>query len=126
MTAPADIIVAYRHLLRASLRAVHYSKPARYTLHYRLRDAFRSSPPTAYDTVKLERTLEFLRGAAERNELEHRVLRVLTHYWWQDLPAPWGAKKGRVGPEMVALREDAKKDVDVVLREMGRTMNMYV
>ncbi|KAF2223092.1 hypothetical protein BDZ85DRAFT_177137, partial [Elsinoe ampelina] len=79
-----EVIHAYRHLLRFSLHAVCFAKPARYVLLYRLRHSFRSSTEASLDQVKLDRTLELLRGAAAENGYEHRLLRNLVQYWSQE------------------------------------------
>jgi hypothetical protein len=81
--APSQTILhAYRHVLRHSLRAIHFSKPARYTLRDRLRLAFRKSPPSAFDPAKIETTLEFLQYAARENGLEHKIVKNLLFVWW--------------------------------------------
>ncbi|KAF2151217.1 DUF1763-domain-containing protein [Myriangium duriaei CBS 260.36] len=123
MASPAEVRLAYRHLLTASYRAVKFSKPGRYVMLDRLRTAFRTNSVGDYDSVKLARTLEFLRGAAAVNGIEHRLLRNLTHYWWQDLPE---SKKSMRPLDVKEHRERAQEDVNEVLREMGRTMNIYV
>ncbi|GAM82083.1 hypothetical protein ANO11243_000620 [Dothideomycetidae sp. 11243] len=117
-----DIRLAYRHLLTASYRAVKYSKPARYVLLERLRTSFRSQPVSSYDSAKLDRTLEFLRGAAAVNGVEHRLLRNLVHYWWQDMP---DRKKPRLVDELAEHRRWAQEDVDRAVLEMGKTMDIY-
>jgi hypothetical protein len=76
-----DIIHTYRTLFRAALRAVQYSKPARYTARDRLRNAFRSNSPASYDTQKIASTLEFLHGAATTRGLEHKIVKNLMHVW---------------------------------------------
>ena len=80
------VLHAYRHVLRQSLRAIKFAKPARYTLRDRLRLAFRKSPAADFDPVRIEATLEFLRGAEEFNGLEHSIVKGLLRVWWdQDL-----------------------------------------
>jgi hypothetical protein len=80
------VVYAYRHVLRHSLRAIKFSKPARYTLRDRLRLAFRKSPASDFDPVKIETTLEFLRYAEEFNGLEHDIVKGVLRVWWdQDL-----------------------------------------
>ncbi|KAF2019964.1 DUF1763-domain-containing protein [Aaosphaeria arxii CBS 175.79] len=84
--AQQEIIHAYRHLYRHSLRAILYSKPARYTLRSRIRLAFRKSPPEAYDPQRVANTIEFLQYAARENGLEHKIVKNLLLVWWnQDL-----------------------------------------
>lgn len=76
------VIHAYRHLLRHSLRAIQFSKPARYTLRDRLRLAFRKSTPVEYDQVKINNTIEFLQYATRENGLEHKIVKNLLFVWW--------------------------------------------
>lgn len=77
-----DIIHAYRHLYRQGLRAVQYSKPARYTLRDRLRLAFRKASASDFDTQKINNTLEFLQYATIQNGLEHKIVKNLLFVWW--------------------------------------------
>jgi hypothetical protein len=77
-----DIIHAYRHLYRHSLRAIQFSKPARYTLRDRIRLAFRRSPATNFNPQRIANTIEFLQYATRENGLEHRILKNLLHVWW--------------------------------------------
>ena len=85
MTAPSTttVIHAYRHLHRHALRAVQYSKPARYVVRDRLRAAFRAKAPKPFDRVRVARTLEFLDGARRSKGLEHVLLKRLMHVWWE-------------------------------------------
>ena len=92
-----DIRTAYRHLFQLGLRAVYYSKPARYTLQSHLRIAFRLYPPNAWDPKRIHNTCQFLYNAANATSLEHRVLRTLLMVWHYDLnngSCP-GASKGK-------------------------------
>ena len=85
MSAPSsqELVHAYRHLYRGLLRAVQYSKPARYSARDQLRDAFRKEDPTAFNKAKVERTIEFLRLAAQETGLEHKLVKNLlyTNRW---------------------------------------------
>lgn len=83
-----QVIHSYRHLYRHLLHAVQYSIPARYTARDRIRHAFRTSPLDAYDPQRIERTLEFLHGAAKVRGLEHRILKTLLHVWWEQKRLP--------------------------------------
>lgn len=95
-----EIIKAYRSLYRAGLRAVQFSKPARYQIRDLMRDGFRSndlprsdtivtpSPASAayqseFDPERIRRTVWFLNAAAESRGLEHKIVRNLlfTQYW---------------------------------------------
>lgn len=84
MTVSRGVIVhAYRHLYRHLLRAVQYSIPARFTARDRLRNAFRKSPVEEYNQARIDRTLEFLDGAARVRGLEHRIVKNAMHVWWE-------------------------------------------
>lgn len=82
-----EMIHAYRHLYRNLLRAVQYSKPARFTARDRLREAFRPSSggggaaaaaaASPFDAEAIRRTIWFLKAAAAERGLEHRILRNL-------------------------------------------------
>lgn len=76
------IIHGYRHLYQHLLRAVQYSKPARYVVQDRLRKAFRTCKLETYDAARISRTLEFLDGAAKSTGLEHKIVKNWVHVWW--------------------------------------------
>ncbi|KAI0388342.1 DUF1763-domain-containing protein [Xylariaceae sp. FL0594] len=81
--ADLQVIHGYRHLYRGLLRAVQYSKPARYTALFQLRRAFREEGAT-YDARGVWRTIRFLDAAARERGLEHRVLKnLLVIAWWR-------------------------------------------
>jgi len=71
-----EIIHAYRKLYRSGLRAVQYSKPARYSLQAQLRAAFRETGAT-FNAEGCRRTVWFFNAAAQEAGLEHRILRNL-------------------------------------------------
>ncbi|KAK6395400.1 hypothetical protein LTR65_000871 [Meristemomyces frigidus] len=73
----AEVILAYRHLYQHLLRAVQYSKPARFVAQERIRNAFRTSSPESFDATRIERTLQFLNGAAKTKGLEHKIVKNL-------------------------------------------------
>ena len=77
-----QVIHAYRHLYRHSLRAIHFSKPARYTLRDRLRLAFRRGSASDFEPQKVHNTLEFLQCATRENGLEHKIVKNLLFVWW--------------------------------------------
>lgn len=85
LPTPRDIRTAYRHLFQLGLRAVHYAKPARYTIATRLRVAFRLSPAKDWDPKRIHNTCQFLYNARDNETLEHRVLRCLLYTWYHDL-----------------------------------------
>ncbi|KAG9194615.1 hypothetical protein G6011_04650 [Alternaria panax] len=76
------VIHAYRHLYRHSLRAIQFSKPARYTLRDRLRLAFRKGSATDYEPQRIQNTLEFLQYATKESGLEHKIVKNLLFVWW--------------------------------------------
>ena len=80
-----EIINAYRALYRAGLRAIHYSKPARYVLRNTLREAFREEPISNFSARRVENTLQFLQRAEQDTGMEHKILRNLlkARYWRQ-------------------------------------------
>lgn len=77
-----EVIHAYRHLYRHSLRAIQFSKPARYTLRDRLRLAFRKGCASDYEPQKVQNTLEFLQHATRESGLEHKIVKNLLFVWW--------------------------------------------
>lgn len=85
MSTPAisklDIIHAYRHLLRAGLRAVCFSKPSRYIIRDVLRDGFRDKN-AVFEKDKVERTILFLE-MAQKAGFEHKLLKNLTRVSWE-------------------------------------------
>jgi hypothetical protein len=76
------VVHAYRHVLRHGLRAIQFSKPARFTLRDRLRAAFRKGAASDFDQQKIANTLEFLQHAAKHNGLEHKIVKNLLLVWW--------------------------------------------
>jgi hypothetical protein len=90
------IIYAYRHLYRHGLRAVQFSKPARYTLRDRLRLAFHRGSAADFASHKVENTLELLRYATKENGLEHKIVKNLIFVWWIQDKGGRGKPKGRV------------------------------
>ncbi|KAI8942596.1 hypothetical protein NX059_000653 [Plenodomus lindquistii] len=76
------VIHAYRHLYRHSLRAIQFSKPARYTLRDRIRLAFRKGSAADLEPQKIQNTIEFLQYATKENGLEHKILKNLLFVWW--------------------------------------------
>jgi len=77
--SPTGVIQSYRHLYRGVLRAVRFSKPARFTARDQLRSAFRKGTIADLDVKKIARTLEFLKNAEEERGLEHKIVKNLLH-----------------------------------------------
>jgi hypothetical protein len=91
-----EILHAYRHLLRTSLRAIQYSTPARHVLLSRLRLSFRSSPLADFEPARIANTVTFLEGAAKTTGMEHQILRNLLKVWYWE-PVQWRDRGGRDG-----------------------------
>lgn len=85
---PTTLLHAYRHLLRAALRAVQFSKPARYVVRDQIREGFEQPPRTTtttatYDPERVRRTVWFLKAAAQEAGLESRILKSLVRVAWE-------------------------------------------
>lgn len=93
----STILLAYRHLYQHLLRAVQYSKPARYEARDRLRAAFRHSARQDFNSSQVQKTLEFLEGAAKYRGLEHHILKNLMFVSWTRGP------RGDMPPVFVSL-----------------------
>ncbi|KAF2207508.1 hypothetical protein CERZMDRAFT_51096 [Cercospora zeae-maydis SCOH1-5] len=118
-----QILLAYRHLYQHLLRAVQFAKPQRYVARDRLRNAFRSSERQQFNAKEIERTLEFLRGAAASRGMEHRIVKNLMFVWWArssmgDLPP--------VRNEDAAARRVAYTVFDETVRKLNETMGMCI
>ncbi|KAK0705280.1 hypothetical protein B0H67DRAFT_377761 [Lasiosphaeris hirsuta] len=80
-----EIVAAYRHLYRHSLRAVQFSKPSRFVIRDQLRAAFRDPKASAatFDRERVRRTIWFLKAATQEAGLESRILKNLVRVRWQ-------------------------------------------
>jgi hypothetical protein len=94
--ADRAVVHAYRHLYRQSLRAVQFSKPARYTLRDRLRLAFRKGSAHDFEPQRVQNTLEFLQYATRENGLEHRIMKNLLFVWWTQEKGGRAKPRGRI------------------------------
>jgi hypothetical protein len=94
--ATKPVIHAYRHLYRHGLRAVQFSKPARYTLRDRIRLAFRKGSVADFQPERVANTLEFLQYATRENGLEHKIVKNLLFVWWQQEKGGRSRPKARV------------------------------
>ncbi|KEQ99339.1 hypothetical protein AUEXF2481DRAFT_35242, partial [Aureobasidium subglaciale EXF-2481] len=104
-----QIIHAYRRLLRTSLQAIRYAKPARFTLQSHLRDSFRN-PKAAFNDQEITQTLEFLSNAAKYKGVEEKVVRNLIHVWGcKDRDIPATLKRAR---KDMGFRDAAYEKVD--------------
>lgn len=74
--AQEEVLHAYRHLYRAALRAVCYSKPASTVARDQLRRAFRDKAST-FNKTTVRRTVWFLNNAAREQGTEHKIVKNL-------------------------------------------------
>ncbi|ETN45672.1 uncharacterized protein HMPREF1541_09505, partial [Cyphellophora europaea CBS 101466] len=72
-----EIVSAYRSLYKRGLRAIRYSRPARYNLRDILRRSFREEPSSSFDPERLTNTLRFLQRADVDNGMEHKIIKNL-------------------------------------------------
>ncbi|KAJ6264319.1 hypothetical protein Dda_0464 [Drechslerella dactyloides] len=137
-----DIIRAYRHLLRAGLRAVQYSSPARYAIRSKLRHAFRpeapqnfnvyASPasqlpsvfPKTFSQTRIDNTIRFLDTAAMRLGMEHNIVKNLCHveYRRHAHRSPRAAKN--LKPEEWVPLNVVFDEYDDTLRMLNETMQL--
>ena len=127
----AAVKLSYRHLYQTALRAVKYSKPARYTIRDRLRWAFRKSPANSLDPIRIRNTLAFLYHAQKSKSLEHRVLRTLLftwHYDWAAFPAklPDNLRSKVYGPQEHYLRSTTRDQFNHTVRMLNESMGMCI
>jgi hypothetical protein len=94
--ATTSVVHAYRHLYRHGLRAVQFSKPARYTLRDRLRLAFRKGSRLDLEPQRVQNTVEFLKYATKENGLEHKIIKNLLFVWWTQEKGGRARPRGRV------------------------------
>lgn len=86
--APEKVIIAYRQLYRAALKAVCYSQPASTVVRNQLRSAFRAGDATTFNERAIKRTIWFLNNAAKVAGTEHKVVKnVLMVKFWRDRAA---------------------------------------
>ncbi|PSR82230.1 hypothetical protein BD289DRAFT_334583, partial [Coniella lustricola] len=79
-----QVIQAYRHIYRATLRAVCYAQPATTIARRQLREAFRA-PDAQYDEKAIKRTERFLRNASKCTGIEHKIVKnMLFIKYWKD------------------------------------------
>ncbi|KAK6336013.1 hypothetical protein TWF730_003385 [Orbilia blumenaviensis] len=95
------IVHAYRSLLRAGLRAVQYSSPARYAIISKLRHAFSSetapislpsaggapvrsqSFPKTFSQTRIDNTVRFLNTASNHLGMEHTIVKHICFVEWR-------------------------------------------
>ncbi|KAG9736780.1 hypothetical protein KCU73_g10164, partial [Aureobasidium melanogenum] len=116
-----DIIHAYRHLLRTSLQAIRYAKPARFTLQSHLRSSFRN-PTSPFDSRQISQTLEFLNNAAKYKGLEDKIVRNLLQVWGcKNRGVPSSLRRDKNG---MRLRNAAYEGFDENVRMLERTLGI--
>ncbi|KAG9648700.1 hypothetical protein KCU95_g3241, partial [Aureobasidium melanogenum] len=116
-----DIVHAYRHLLRTSLQAIRYAKPARFTLQSHLRSSFRN-PTSPFDSQQLSQTLEFLNNAAKYKGLEDKIVRNLLQVWGcKDRGVPSSLRRDK---NAMRLRDAAYEGFDEDVRMLERTLGI--
>ncbi|KAJ4353018.1 hypothetical protein N0V95_003736 [Ascochyta clinopodiicola] len=121
------IVHAYRHVLRHGLRAIQFSKPARFTLRDRLRAAFRKGSTHDFDQQKITNTLEFLRYAAKQNGLEHKIVKNLLYVWWnQDKGGRSKAKTKVRTREELEIRTTAYDTFNHNIRMLNESMEICI
>ncbi|KAF2682148.1 DUF1763-domain-containing protein [Lentithecium fluviatile CBS 122367] len=120
-----QILHAYRALLRSSLHAVQFAKPARYTLASRLRLAFTKNPPSAYNAQKINNTLEFLGYAQRQNGLEHKIVKNLLLLWWKQEKGGFGKPNFRpLSNDEVKIRTTAYDAFNYNIEMLNESMDM--
>ncbi|RKF57719.1 hypothetical protein GcM3_186033 [Golovinomyces cichoracearum] len=116
---------AYRHLYRGLLRAVQYSKPARYCARDELREAFRKGDKASYDPIKIARTLEFLDLAVKYRSTEHHIIKsVLQTKFWAKYEArykPISKMKNKTNRQ---LRQLAMVHYERTLKMLNNSLNI--
>ncbi|KAK5120914.1 hypothetical protein LTR85_005698 [Meristemomyces frigidus] len=118
----AEVILAYRHLYKHLLRAVQYSKPARFVVQDRIRTAFRESSPASFDAYRIDRTLQFLDGAAKSRGLEHKILKNLMFVWWEQNKV----FRMHYRADLTPLRLNAYNDFDRTLESLNESMGLCI
>ncbi|KAF2473902.1 DUF1763-domain-containing protein [Lindgomyces ingoldianus] len=121
-----EIVHAYRYLYRQGLRAVQFSKPARYTLRDRLRLSFRKGDVTDFSPQKVDNTLQFLRYATSENGLEHKILKNLLFVWWYQERGGLKKKPGqkKPTPAEVEIKTTAYDTFNYNIQMLNETMGM--
>lgn len=78
-----EILHAYRKLMRTSLQAVQYSKPARFAVRDIINEAFREQPASAFNAFRIKNTIGFLETAKQHTGYESKIVKNLTmvKYW---------------------------------------------
>ncbi|KAF2739061.1 DUF1763-domain-containing protein [Polyplosphaeria fusca] len=118
------IVHAYRHLYRHGLRAVHFSKPARYTLRDRLRLAFRRGSPADFSSQRIANTIDFLRHATAESGLEHIILKNLLKVWWYQDKAFRLKPRGKNNSEWTEINVTVYDTLNHNIRMLNESMDI--
>ncbi|KAF2708925.1 DUF1763-domain-containing protein [Pleomassaria siparia CBS 279.74] len=120
-----EIQHVYRSLYRHGLRAIQFSKPARYTLRDRLRLAFRKGDPAELNMRKIENTLEFLHYATIQNGLEHKILKNLLMIWRnQEKGGYKGMKRQNYSRDEIEIKVTTFDTLNHNIHMLNETMGM--
>ena len=118
---------AYRNLYRAALRATLYSSPARFVIRNRLRSAFRAPPnkqPYPFDPSRINRTVLFLRSAAESPNLERKVVKNLARVWGEHERLVGQKRQTKLLKDNVEFQKKAWEGFEEGVRRLERTLGV--
>ncbi|KAI0124903.1 hypothetical protein BJ170DRAFT_480804 [Xylariales sp. AK1849] len=130
--ADIQVIHAYRQLYRSGLRAVQFSKPARYVYRDRLRVAFREKD-AKLEPTSVARTVQFLEAAGRTRGLEHKVLKnLLMVAFYRHFAYRQSMRRQRISNERNNKQTDftrhteatAFKHYDMTLAMLNRSMGL--
>ncbi|KAK0747532.1 hypothetical protein B0T21DRAFT_277390 [Apiosordaria backusii] len=116
MTPPTthELLTSYRHLYRAALQAVQYSKPSRYIVRDQLRLAFRDRKNLSeYHPERIRRTIWFFHAASRSRGLEHKVCKTLVRMHWERSRYARGGWKS-----WLRVKEEMEKASEKTLKKM--------
>ncbi|KAG9235464.1 hypothetical protein BJ875DRAFT_421959 [Amylocarpus encephaloides] len=119
-----QITTAYRHLYRASLQAIKYSKPARFAVRDQLRSSFRMEDIKSFDQQKIDNTVEFLGYAARESGIEHKILRnmLMVKIWEKHNPSR--DFKDAMRSQTVKMRKSAMINYNMTLAMLNDSMGI--
>ena len=122
---PADVVRAYRQVLRAGLRAVMYASPGRYQVRDSIRTGFRVLPATAFNDQRIQNTVKFLERAREHTGMEHKILKNLCFArYWQNV----GRQDLRLVSQQTDLALEARRNswahLDATLTMLNESLNL--
>ncbi|KAK3951046.1 hypothetical protein QBC32DRAFT_170377 [Pseudoneurospora amorphoporcata] len=125
-----ELIHAYRHLLRWSLRAVQFSKPSRFVVRDTLRAAFRDENGT-FEPSRIKSTLWFLESAATYVGVEHKIIKNMAYvrHMQQKNIGPWRIKAQTLAKSQQRALKDPVHEkeyehFDKTIAMLNDTMNL--